>query len=243
MKICASQVRPHRGDILKNIESHLKFIEHASTVGANLIVFPELSLTGYEPGLAGKLAMEQDDSRLDVFREKSNEENITICAGLPTIGESGVHISMAIFKPGENTQIYSKQLLHPDEIPYFIPWEDELLLNIDGKRIVPAICYEALCSEHSENAGNRNADIYLTSVVKSAEGIEKAYKLFPDIAKQHTMTVLMSNAVGDCEIFRSNGSSACWDESGSLVGSLDDVSEGLLVYDLSTSEVKIIDLG
>ena len=243
MKICAAQVRPHRGDIPKNIESHLKFIEHASTVGANLIVFPELSLTGYEPELAGKLAMEQDDSRLDVFRVKSNEENITICAGLPTIGESGIHISMAIFAPETDTQFYSKQLLHPDELPYFIPWEDELLLHVDSKRIAPAICYEALRSEHSENAGSQNADIYLTSVVKSAEGIEKAYEQFPGIAKQYSMTILMSNAVGECEIFKSNGSSACWDDTGTLVGSLDDVSEGLLVYDLSTSEVKTIDLG
>ena len=243
MKICAAQVRPYRGDIPKNIESHLKFIEHASTVGANLIVFPELSLTGYEPELAGKLAMEQDDSRLDVFRDMSNEENITICAGLPTIGESGIHITMAIFTPGVDTQVYSKQLLHSDELPYFVPWEDELLLHIDGKRIAPAICYEALRSEHSDKAGSQNADIYLTSVVKSAEGIEKAYDQFPEIAKQYSMTVLMSNAVGECEIFKSNGSSACWDDTGNLIGSLDDVSEGLLVYDLSTSEVKTIDLG
>ena len=243
MKICAAQVRPHRGDIPQNIESHLKFIDVASTVRVNLIVFPELSLTGYEPELAGKLAMEQNDSRLEVFRDKSNEENITICAGLPTIGESGIHITMAIFTPGADTQFYSKQLLHPDELPYFIPWEDELLLNIDSSRIAPAICYEALRPQHSENAGNRNADIYLTSVVKSSEGIEKAFERFPEIAKQYSMTVLMSNAVGECETFKSNGSSACWDDKGSLVGSLDDASEGLLVYDLSTSEVKTIDFG
>jgi predicted amidohydrolase len=57
MKICVAQTKSVKGDVLKNIENHLKFIELALAFSADLIIFPELSLTGYEPELAGKMLM------------------------------------------------------------------------------------------------------------------------------------------------------------------------------------------
>lgn len=56
MKICVAQTRPIKGEIDKNIEIHKKFIDLATSKGANMIFFPELSLTGYEPKLAKHLA-------------------------------------------------------------------------------------------------------------------------------------------------------------------------------------------
>jgi predicted amidohydrolase len=49
MKICAAQTRPVRGDIQTNIDNHKKLIDLAVSNGADIIIFPELSLTGYEP--------------------------------------------------------------------------------------------------------------------------------------------------------------------------------------------------
>jgi len=56
MKICVAQTRPVKGDIQSNIENHKKFIDLAVSGGADTIIFPELSLTGYEPELAKELA-------------------------------------------------------------------------------------------------------------------------------------------------------------------------------------------
>lgn len=64
MKICAAQTRPFKGDIQKNIDTHKKLINLAVSNGADLIFFPELSLTGYEPKLSKELATIQADSRL-----------------------------------------------------------------------------------------------------------------------------------------------------------------------------------
>ena len=150
---------------------------------------------------------------------------------------------MAIITPGAGKQFYSKQLLHPDELPFFAPWEDELILNINGTRIAPAICYESLQPEHSGMAHNNNAAIYMASVAKSAEGIDKDYEHFPEVAAKYSMTVMMCNSVGECDNFISTGNSAVWNNEGNLTGSLDDVSEGLLIYDLSNSDIKTLDLG
>ncbi|MFP3681720.1 nitrilase-related carbon-nitrogen hydrolase, partial [Pseudomonas sp. SIMBA_041] len=52
MKLCAVQLASLKGDLQGNLERHLVCIEQAVALGAELVVFPELSLTGYEPTLA-----------------------------------------------------------------------------------------------------------------------------------------------------------------------------------------------
>ena len=54
MKICVAQTRPIKGDIQSNIDHHKQFINLAVANGASIIIFPELSLTGYEPKLSKK---------------------------------------------------------------------------------------------------------------------------------------------------------------------------------------------
>ncbi|HYD91462.1 MAG TPA: nitrilase-related carbon-nitrogen hydrolase, partial [Flavobacterium sp.] len=56
MKIAIAQTRSEKGDITKNIDKHLRFTTSAIENSAALIVFPELSLTNYEPELAQALA-------------------------------------------------------------------------------------------------------------------------------------------------------------------------------------------
>ena len=57
MIIALAQLKSICGDIDANIGKHLSFIEKAAEFKSNLIVFPELSLTGYEPTLAKELAL------------------------------------------------------------------------------------------------------------------------------------------------------------------------------------------
>jgi predicted amidohydrolase len=94
MKICAAQTRSIKGDIQNNIAIHKKLIDLAIANGADLIIFPELSLTGYEPTLAKELATNQDDGRFDDFQEISDANQMTIGVGVPTKSPAGICISM-----------------------------------------------------------------------------------------------------------------------------------------------------
>lgn len=237
MKICIAQTKPIKGNVSANIEAHKKFIELAVTLNADAIFFPELSLTGYEPELAKKLATNQNDSRLDIFQGISNKENIMIGLGLPTTTESHIRISMVIFEPNKPRRTYSKQQLHSDEFPYFTNGVEQLILKTNNKNIAPAICYESLVPTHGENAFKLGADVYLASVAKPANGVKKAFNYYPIVAKQYAMPVLMSNCVGFCDNFLSVGNSAIWTKEGELVGQLDDKTEGILWFDTETEEV------
>ena len=65
MKLCAVQLASLKGDLPGNLQRHLVCIEQAAALGAELVVFPELSLTGYEPSVARQSALPVTSARLD----------------------------------------------------------------------------------------------------------------------------------------------------------------------------------
>lgn len=236
MKIGIAQTRPIKGDISANIDKHINFIEFASTLKATSIFFPELSLTSYEPELAKDLAMTQDDYRLNGFQKISDSKEITIGLGIPIKTETGIRIGMVIFQPNKPRQTYSKQQLHSDEFQYFEEGDTQLILIVDNKKIAPAICYESLQPDHSDNAHKLEADIYLVSVAKPRNGVNKALAHYPEVAKKFSMPVLMANCIGYCDNFLSIGHSSVWTNQGQLAGQLDDQNEGIIVFDTETGE-------
>lgn len=237
MKICAAQIGSVKGDISSNIDLHLKFIDQAIGHSADLIIFPELSLTGYEPALAKELATDQDDRRFDVFQDISDTRHISIGIGMPTKNAAGVSISLILFQPHRNRQTYSKKYLHADEEPYFTRDPNPNRISFIHSNIALAICYEISIPAHAEDAFKNGAEIYIASVAKSANGVEKAYVTLAELAKTYSKTVLMVNSIGPCDDFNCAGKSGAWNKQGELMGQLDDLHQSLLLLDSETQEI------
>lgn len=239
MKICAVQHRPIAGDIAANTAKHLKFIELAIAQSADLVFFPELSLTGYEPCLAKSLATDKSDSRLDIFQQRSDARNIIIGVGLPISAGCEVQIGMVWFSPSGPRRDYAKQQLHSDEVPFFVRGNGQLLLEAAGHTLAPAICYESLQPKHAEDAANAGADIYLASVAKPAGVMAKAVLHYPAIARKHNLHVIMADCVGPSDNFVSVGQSAVWNNRGELLAQMDSESEGIIILDTATGQASI----
>lgn len=240
MNIALAQIKSTPGDIAANIEHHLSFIDKATACQCDAIFFPELSLTGYEPTLAMTLGMDTDDSRLEVFQKKSNHSMMTIGVGIPTIKGSDRLISMVVFRPQLNRMVYSKQYLHEDEMPYFIPGIGQQYIDVKGVSIAPAICYESVQWEHFHRANQKPIDLYLASVSKPQRAMAKACNHYEQLSSTYQIHVLMVNSVGPSDNFISSGGSSVWNPRGVKVGSLDSNSESLMVYNCTTSLASII---
>jgi predicted amidohydrolase len=236
MKICVAQTRPVKGNIQNNIGNHKRLIDLAVSNGADMIIFPELSTTGYEPQLAKELATDPNDRRFDDFQRISDTRQVTIGVGVPTKTDTGIYISMVLFQPHKARQMYSKKYLHSDEEPFFASGQNSICLLGDEMNIALAICYELTVPEHAEEASQSGARIYIASVAKSANGVEKAVERLAEIASRYSMTVLMSNCVGHCDNFESAGRSSAWNDEGLLLGQLNDTDEGMLIFDTDTRE-------
>lgn len=238
MKICIAQTASKKGQIQQNIENHLAFVKRAIQFNADLIVFPELSITNYEPDLARALATTIEDPVFNPFQVLSDKNNISIGIGMPIQANDGIHIGMIVFEPNTTRKFYAKQMLHTDELPYFVGGTEQLFLNIKTSKIALGICYETLQRTHFLYAQQAGIDIYIASVAKPQRGIEKAYQHFHQISNEFNIPILMSNCIGDCDNFKSVGQSAIWNKNGELLDQLDPRTQGLLIYNTQTQKAE-----
>jgi predicted amidohydrolase len=236
MKIGVAQTQPLRGDIKPNIDYHKKLIQLAISHEADLIIFPELSLTGYEPTLAKSLAVNIDDDRLNTFQEISDASNISIGIGMPVKNKGGVSIAMVIFQPGNARQVYFKKYLHADEGDFFVSGENLTTVKIKDTTISLAICYEISILEHRDQACRTGDGLYIASVAKSVKGIDKALSTLSETAKKYSTIVMMSNCIGICDGEECAGKSSIWNNKGELIGQLDGKHEGMLIFNTQTGE-------
>ncbi|MFJ5355999.1 carbon-nitrogen hydrolase family protein [Pectobacterium sp. CHL-2024] len=241
MKICIAQISSVAGHIDENMKKHQDMIIAAARNAVDIIVFPELSLSGYEPSLAEGLALPPEDIKFDAFQSMSDEYGVSIAVGYPVKFSDGIKITMIIFQPEKETLFYSKQLLHPDEIPFFKQGKQQTTVSVEGKVVVPAICYESLQPTHALEAAKLGADLYVASVAKSANGVVRAYAHYPAIARKHGMFALMANAVGKADNFICAGQSAIWDREGKLLIQANATQEALLILDTETGKVMMIE--
>jgi len=176
MRVAIAQIEAIKGNIEENIENHLKWIKETVQNRADMVVFPELSVTGYEPDLAESLATDQNNTRLDEIQSLSDKNGVTIGVGLPTKDENDTFVSMIIFQPHKERVTYSKQYLYPPEESIFKAGKNPLVLNFDTEVVSPAICYETTNKAHCEFAKRNKATIYVASVLSSINGIDAELK-------------------------------------------------------------------
>lgn len=241
MKICLAQSQYFAGDIRKNYDHHRSLTLKAIELDAAAIFFPELSLTGYEPDLIAKLSFEKSDMRLLPFQVLSNENRIMIGLGVPFKRKEGITISMAIFQPDKEMQVYDKKHLHADEIACFVSGN-----NLDAKyfgdgKTALAICYELSILEHAEKALSKGVKNYLASVAKFRDGVASGSKRLSEIASDYNVHTLMVNGVGEADGGLCTGNSAVWGSDGQLLAQLDDKTPGLLLFDTDTYETRTIE--
>lgn len=112
LSVALAQIAPRLGALEENLERHHELIGQARAEGADLIVFPELGLTGYLlQDLNAEVAMGRDDARLlelaraadglaaiVSFVEESEDHRLFIAAALLE-GGSVRHIHRKVFLP------------------------------------------------------------------------------------------------------------------------------------------------
>jgi predicted amidohydrolase len=232
MILASAQTKVKQGNIESNLIDHYNLIDLASQKQVDLIVFPEMSITGYERENALDLAFTENDSRLGVLRQLSAEKQMTLIVGAPILINNSLYIGAFIIKPDYSISIYTKQYLHTGEDKFFkSSFDYNPKITIGNEQIALAICADIDNPPHAENANKAGTTIYLASIFFTSGGIPNACKILSGYAKQYGMNVLMSNYCGQSWGLDSGGQSGFWDKSGNLIASLNDTDPELLVME------------
>jgi predicted amidohydrolase len=240
--LAAAQTIPKRGDVDHNVSSHADLIHAAAEEQAQVLVFPELSLTGYELDLADELAFSDDDPRLEPLSDLANSCDMTLVVGAPVRIGPGLFIGAFVLLPDRRVEFYTKQhlgafpsdaspdgIVPPAEDTVFQPGNRDPLVDLAGSTAALAVCADTGRPAHPEKAAGRGAMNYLASMFVIPSDLENELARLAGYAAHHSMAVVMANYGGATGGLESAGRSAIWSERGELLAQLEENGSGLAV--------------
>ncbi|MBY0505823.1 MAG: carbon-nitrogen hydrolase family protein [Bryobacteraceae bacterium] len=219
--IAAAQVSSNGCILAENVTHHVRVAELAAENNVGLLVFPELSLTGYDLRLARASALTVDSPLLDPLRRFP----FTLAVGAPVRHPSGAHhIAAIVFRPA-GVSVHSKVNVHETELPYFDAGAGGDPIDVNGVRVALAICRDARQPQHAAQAAAMGARVYAAGVMVDQADYAAKIVALAESARRHRMAALMANACGGVAV----GKSAFWDEDGQTVVAADDDAECLVI--------------
>lgn len=144
-------------------------LTHAATVrsaGARVVVFPELSLTGYELDAP---AMSLEDPRLMPIVEACAATKSVALVGAPVRDQAGGgHIAMLAIDGAGATVAYRKLWLSTSESRCFTPGRQPAVLDVAGWRLGLAICKDTGIPQHASDTAALGIDAYVAGTLMFA---------------------------------------------------------------------------
>jgi predicted amidohydrolase len=221
------------GDVIRSVQEHARLARSAAERGARLVLFPELSLTGYDRRLSPADAIPADDPRLKPLQALADAHAILIIAGAPIELAGRLHIGALCFRPQYPTSVYTKRFLHEGEEVAFAPGTGGEIQRIDNLRVGLAICAEIAHPQHAKQAAEQGVDIYAASCFITPTGYAYDTGLLQEYSREHRMVTLMANYGAPSGDWKSAGGSAIWSSTGTRVALAPEEGEAVIVAELT----------
>lgn len=238
--IAVAQTCPVGGDVRANVDEHCRLARRAADEGARVVVFPELSLTGYELSVARELAFTEDDPRLRPLIETAASESTTLIVGAPVRAGQRLHIGALILRSDRTTDVYTKHRLGafsasaavdgtvpPAEATVFEPGSRNPSVTCGDGTAAMAICADVQQPSHPREAAERGADVYLASMFVIPSELDRDAATLAGYAADHGMVVALANYGAATGGLAAAGCSSIWSQTGELLVRLDAAGAGV----------------
>ncbi|MGF6835366.1 putative amidohydrolase [Paenarthrobacter sp. TE4293] len=215
-----------------NVAAHVVLVEQAHALGARLVLFPELSLTGYDleafggPGASSRPTplgppspwLSDDDARLQPLRDVCARTKTTAVIGAAwRAADQTPRLASLIIGPDGSVRPVFKTHLHGAERDLFVPGSGPEIVDVDGWRVAFAVCADAAYPTHAGAAADAKADVYAVSALYTG-GEELRLGLHMGArSMDHRMFGLLANLGGETPLGASCGLSGAWGPDGAAV--------------------------
>ena len=259
MRIALAQINNTVGDLSGNAAKILEFTNRAEQAGAEVVVFPELALTGYPPR-----DLVEKDSFLDRTREAlleiaaaSADRNIAMVVGYvahsPKNSAIKAQNAAAVIQGGRIVFDQRKMLLPTydvfDEARYFQPGDSQSLCTICGKKVAISICEDAWNDKHFWERRRYSRDPIEELVQAGAELIisinaspwnigkrRQRESIFQAITERFHLPVVYAHMVGGNDQLVFDGTSFAMTGTGELAARAKSFAEDLILFDSETGK-------
>src|SRR2546430_2840292 len=243
MRLALVQINTVVGDLEGNRDLILARLAEARDKGADLVLFPELAVTGYppedlllRPGFVRAAARTLDEIARDT-------RGLVALVGFPHF-DADLFNACAVCADGEVTAVYRKRFLPNygvfDEDRYFAPGRDLVMLEVGGTLVGVTICEDMwqpgppatdLALAGAEIIVNLSASPFHVGKERERE------QMFQVRARDNTAFVAFCNAVGGQDELIFDGHSMIVDDEGKVLARAAGFEETLLVHDVEPGAV------
>jgi NAD+ synthase (glutamine-hydrolysing) len=243
MRLALAQIDTVVGDLAGNRALVLERVEDAKREGADLVVFPELVVTGYPPEdllLRPGFVRAARESLEEIAR---GVDGITALVGVPLF-DGDLRNACAVCAGGTVRAVYRKRFLPNygvfDEDRYFAPGRDLVLLDTGGCRVGVTVCEDMwqpgppatdLALAGAELLVNLSASPFHVGKERERE------EMFRTRARDNVCFVAFCNAVGGQDELIFDGHSLVLDDEGEVLARAPGFEECLLVVDVDPAAV------
>ena len=229
--IAAAQSTSIPSDVAANVLEHLRFIEAASGLGVQCLIFPELSLTGYELAAMPGLVLHAEHALLAPLRKASRHTGMTMTVGAPVDANNVLPAIGAItLRPDGQHSVYRKFHLHEGEKKFASPGLVAVHVQTMGAtRIASAICADTNVPSHAASAAQAGAHVYAAGVLTSEKGYAAEVPLWQSYARDHRMAVVIANHGGPSGGYVSAGKSGIWNADGRCIACAAGIGDWLVI--------------
>jgi NAD+ synthase (glutamine-hydrolysing) len=259
MRIALGQINSTVGDLSANAQRMIEAAREATRRGAQVVVFPELSLTGYPPrDLVEKESfLDRTAEQLSRLASDTSTLNASIVCGY--VGKAAARTgkrasnSAALIERGQIVFRQHKMLLPTydvfDEARHFAPAESQSVCRIQGREAALTICEDAWNDkefwEHRlyqrdpvEELARGGASILLSINASPYHMDKRALRreIFAATARRFGIPLVYVNQVGGNDQLVFDGSSFAMDAQGNVIASAASFSEDLVLVDLDAGE-------
>ena len=249
IRVAGAQINLVVGDLLGNEEKILTAMAWAEGAGADVLLLPELAVTGYPPE---DLLIRQDfvaDATKVLHRLAAASKECVVVVGFPREAEPedtvdavqrAMHNSAAVLRSGQIVAIYDKVLLPSygvfDESRYFVPGDEpDQLIEIAGVPVGVSICEDGWAEDgppaQQADAGGKLVLNINASPFHHGKAVERQ-QLMASRARGAGVPMVYLNLVGGQDELLFDGCSMVFDSAGQLVARSPQFEEDFLLVDV-----------
>jgi NAD+ synthase (glutamine-hydrolysing) len=244
LRIALGQIDTHVGDLDGNVDRVLGALRAAEAEGCDLVVLPELALTGYPPEdlllKPGFVA----DNRAALDRVAAATTSCVAVVGFVD-ADRDLHNAAAVCAFGEVRAVYRKRILPNyavfDEQRYFAPGTGRpSLVSVRGVRVGVSICEDAFSPTGpiaAQAAGGAELVVNINASPYYAGRLGERERMLATRAADASCALVYVNQVGGQDELVFDGASMVFDANGDLVARAPQFVESLLVCDLVVQPV------
>jgi predicted amidohydrolase len=216
INVTLAQLTPALRDTAENVQIVRKVVaEHSD---ADLVVFPELFLSGYTTSRPDELAIDPRGPEVEHIARAARENGTAVIFGAPERVSAGIaNSAICVDRRGEVAGSYRKTHLFGDERAAFVAGDELLIVDLDDLKVGLMICFDVEFPEVARSLAQAGANLLIT-ISANMEPFGRDHEIFCTArALENGLPHLYVNQVGTGETFTFPGGTMAVSADGDLL--------------------------